>query len=190
MQPHILVMGSDKKYRWEKRRERKARSEKAFKIGPLDWVTLTLIWVMFFITLRLFFIFEVTSAPCAEMIMTLGQSSGLPPIFKLTYWISLLIAAYWLCITVHRAIKRQASWALISWHIILFLSIFFLAVANRNLTASEYIKPPDGIMVVENKWPLILMTVLTWSGPKTWRKNSCLKGSLLKYWNLINCTVL
>ena len=159
-------MGSDKKYRWEKRRDEKSRIYKSFRLDFHDWVMLTLICVMYFISLRLFFIFEVTSAPCAEMIMTMGESSGLPPIFKLTFWISLLIGVYWFCVTVQRILLRQANWTIILWHLILLLSIFFLAISNLNLTASSYVKAPDGIMVVENMTPVKNNSEITWQSPE------------------------
>jgi len=162
-------MGSDKLYRWEKRRIRKLRDEKSFHLTSLDWVMLTLISVVFFVSLRLFFLFEVTSAPCAEMILTIGAGSGLPPIFKLTYWISLLLGLFWLCVTLNRVLSRRANWALISWHSLLFISIFFLAVTNRNLTASTYVNPPDGVMVVENKTPIITVDGTDWQSPKHMR---------------------
>ncbi|WP_026942614.1 hypothetical protein [Hellea balneolensis] len=158
-------MGSDKIYRWEKRRAKRYAADKSFHLDILDWVTLILISVMFFISLRLFFIFEVTTAPCVEMILTMGQSSWWPSIFTLTYWICLFMSLFWFCVSVHRAFHRPASWALITWHAVLFISLFFLAATNRNLTASSYINPPDGVMVVESMVPEITQMGINWSTP-------------------------
>lgn len=155
-------MGSDKLYRWEKRRVKRDAADKSFHLDILDWVMLILISAIFFISLRLFFMFEATSAPCVEMILTIGQSSGLPSIFKLTYWICLLMSLFWLCVSAHRAFHKPASWALIAWHTVLFISLFFLAATNRNLTANSYINPPDGVMVVENMIPLTPKAGTTW----------------------------
>jgi len=155
-------MGSDKTYRWEKRRDKKSRHYKSFHIDILDWVMLALLFIMVFISLRLFFIFEVTSAPCAEHIITAGQSSGLPPIFEMAYAICILMGTFWLCVTIGRILAKRTHWALIAWHIIIFVSIFFLAAMNRNLTSSDYVNPPDGVMVVEQMVPVKTNQGVSW----------------------------
>lgn len=158
-------MGSDKLYRWEERRAKRDAADKSFHLDILDWVTLILISTMAFISLRLFFMFETTSSPCVEMILTMGKSSGLPSIFKLTYWICLLMILFWFCVSVHRAFHKRPNWALIAWHTLIFLSLFFLAATNRNLTASSYIIPPDGVMVVESMMPQSTETEIKWLSP-------------------------
>lgn len=155
-------MGSDKIYRWEKRREKKRSRLKSFHIDILDGVMLALLFIVFFISLRLFFIFEVIKSPCSELIFTAGQSSGLPPIFELTLSISLLMGIFWLCVTLMRILQGRKSWRLISWHIVIFIAIFFLAFMNWNLTTPSYVKPPDGIMVVENVVPKTTPTGVEW----------------------------
>ena len=155
-------MGSDKIYRWQKRREKKRSRLKSFHIDILDGVMLALLFIVFFISLRLFFIFEVIRSPCAEMIYTAGQSSGLPPIFELTFSISLLMGIFWLCVTLTRILQGRKSWGLISWHIVMFIAIFFLGFMNWNLTTPSYVKPPDGIMVVEKIFPDITPIGVEW----------------------------
>lgn len=155
-------MGSDKIYRWQKRREKRRSQLKSFHIDILDGVILALLFIVIFISLRLFFIFEVIKSPCAEMIYTAGQSSGLPPIFELTFSISLLIGVFWLCVTFMRIQQGRKSWGLISWHIVVFITIFFMSLMNWNLTTPSYVKPPDGIMVVENIVPDIKPTGIDW----------------------------
>lgn len=159
-------MGSDKLYRWEKRRAKRDAANKSFHLDILDWVMLILISAISFISLRLFFMFEIVTAPCAEMILSVGQSSGLPSIFTLTYWVCLLMSLFWLCVSAHRAFHKPASWALIAWHAVLFISLFFLTATNRTLTASSYVNPPDGVMVVENMTPRITETGIDWIAPK------------------------
>jgi len=159
-------MESDELYRWEKRREKKSRRYKSFHLDILDWVMLALICFMFFISLRVSFIFETVSAPCVEILMTAGQSSGYPPIFELAFVISLLMGGFWLCVTAGRILAKHKHWSLIAWHIIMFLSIIFLALMNWNLTSSSYVKPPDGIMVVENIVPVMSDIGVRWQSPE------------------------
>lgn len=158
-------MGRDNLYRWEKRRQKTLKTDKAFHMNLFDWVMLILVFFMLFFSIRLFFIFEVVTAPCTELILTAGQHLGYPPIFQLTFIISLLIGSFWLCVTLHRIFTRSAHWALIGWHCIMFISAAFLIIANWNLTSSSYVNPPDGIMVVENVTPNITETGVTWPTP-------------------------
>ena len=131
-----------------------------------DWVMLTLVFFMLFFSIRLFFIFEVVTAPCTELILTAGQHLAYPPIFQLTFIISLLIGLFWLCVTLHRIFTRAAHWALIVWHLIMFISVLMLVIANWNITSSSYVKPPDGVMVVENVRPNITPTGVNWLSPQ------------------------
>lgn len=141
-------MGANNRYRWERRREIKKRM-KLFSLSIFDFVILSFIFIMGFISLRLLFIFEVVKAPCAEMLMTMGQVGGNLPFFKLTYFISLLMGLFWVFVTLDRVLKGDKSWKLITWHIIIFICIFFLAIFNRSLVTQKDITPPDGTVVVE-----------------------------------------
>jgi hypothetical protein len=142
-------MGSDKIYRWDRRRLTEARREKTFNIDILDWTILALIFIMAFFSLRLFFIFQIASAPCIEHQLMMGQSSAYPPIFEMAFRISLALALFWACVTVLRIMQKRKSWALIAWHGAIFMAIFFLSMMNWNLTFSTYVNPPDGFMVIE-----------------------------------------
>ncbi len=146
-------MGTAKTYRWERRQQAKSKAWKLASLDIFDLVILILVFAMSFLSLRLFFMFDVIRAPCAEMFITFGQTGDHAPLFKLTYWISLLMGMYWICVTLGRILNRKSSWPLISWHIIMFISIFFLAVFNRSLTSSNPVIPPDGMMVVERLIP-------------------------------------
>jgi len=158
-------MGSDKLYRWGKRRERKSRGPKSFHFDILDWVMLIMVCAMIFISLRLLFIFEITSAPCAEMLLTIGSGTGYPSVFELTFSISLLIGFFWLCVTLGRLRHKPPHWALILWHSVMFVGVLLLALMNWNLTSRDYVKAPDGIMVVETIVPVISDNQVTWPKP-------------------------
>ncbi len=142
-------MGTAKTYRWERRRRKQADKQKFAFLDIYDLVILILVFAMSFISLRLLFTFEVIQAPCTEMLMTWGQVNGNWPVFKICFVISLLIGLYWLCVTLSRILAGKSGWRLISWHIVMFITIFFLALFNRAVTSGEPITPPDGTMVVE-----------------------------------------
>jgi len=158
-------MGCDKKYRWQIRRDKKSRLYKSFRLDIFDWVMMILIFTIFFLSLRLFFIFQTVSAPCVELLITLGKSSTYPSIFELTYFISLLMGLFWLCVTLGRLFAKRDHRGLIAWHIILGISIVLLAFMNWNMTSLSYVAPPDGVMVVEDVTPINTKAGISWQTP-------------------------
>ena len=141
-------MGTDKTYRWNRRRTKKSKREELL-FDVFDFIILILIFAMSFISLRLLFIFEVVHTPCVELFVTLGQVDGNIPIFTSTYYISILMGLFWGCVTLDKILQGNNSWMRIAWHSIMFSCIFFLAVANRSLVSHKDITPPDGTVVVE-----------------------------------------
>jgi len=113
-----------------------------------DVVILTFIFAISLISLRLIFILQVTSVPCAEMVMTMGQVNGNLPVFKLSYYVTLLVAVFWAIVTFHRFYLRRKNWLLIFWHVLMFSCIFLIAVFSRSLVSQKYITPPDGTIAV------------------------------------------
>ena len=143
-------MGTDKIYRWNRRQKFKSKSNRyVLFLETFDFVILILIFVVSFLSLRLLFIFGVVNTPCVEMFVTIGRVGVNPSAFTLTYFISLLMGVYWAFVTVDRILKGRKSWGFISWHAMMFMCIFLLAMFNRSLTSQDYMAPPDGTIIIE-----------------------------------------
>jgi len=155
-------MRSGRLYRWERRRQRLAKTSRFAFLDIFDLVILILVFAMSFISLRLLFTFEAIQATCAELILSWGQVNGNWPVFKICFFISLLMGVYWLCVTIGRVLSGKTNWRLIFWHVIMFIIIFFLATFNRSLVPSQSVNPPDGTLVVEYLIPEVTLQGTAW----------------------------
>lgn len=139
-------MAEREAYRWERRRRRMKRP--AFHLTVFDFVGLILLFALFFISLRLFFMFEVIRSPCAEMLATIGSGQGLPPIMTMNYILAILLGVFWICVAFNASLTPKLSAWRISWYLIILIAIIFLALFNRAYVPQTYVKPPDGTLVV------------------------------------------
>ncbi|RKQ70819.1 hypothetical protein DES40_0120 [Litorimonas taeanensis] len=134
-------------FRWERRKRLKSKVRN-LDLDSFDYLILTLVFLMSFVALRLFFIFEVVQAPCVEYLATIGSDDGLPSIFKLTHYIALLMMVFWGVVGLARFLEGKRSWHQIIWFLTLLLSILMIAVFTRALVPEKHINPPDGILNV------------------------------------------
>lgn len=113
-----------------------------------DFIGLIMLFALFFISLRLFFTFEVIRSPCAEMLATIGSGPSLPSIMTMCFGASILLGLFWVAIALNASVTRQLSAMRVTWYLIIGVAIFFLALFNRALVSQKYVKPPDGSLLV------------------------------------------
>jgi hypothetical protein len=120
----------------------------AFHLTTFDFVGLILLFALFFISLRLFFIFEVVRSPCAEMLATIGSGQGLPSVMKMNYFIAIIFGMFWVSVAINASIVSKLSMWRIAWYQIILIGIVFLGLFNRAYVPQNYVKSPDGTLVV------------------------------------------
>jgi len=156
---------SMRSYRWDKRREKKQKQQrKHFASVPVfDAVLLFLIFSLGLLFFRLLSINAITTSYCFEQIANYGATSTTPPVFKVLYYLSLILFALWgLRLIIN--IKRPASWRRFIWDAFIGLSIIIMCGLYFHLNVWSKPNPPSGTLGVgEGVWT-------TENGEPEWRK--------------------
>lgn len=145
------------------KRRRKKHKKLAWHVVPfdiLDITALTLVFVLWFFSLRLFHVFDVTTSACAELAATFGSSAGQWPVFKMLLAITILTAVYWMFVAILRIINNQFSHARIVWHFSVFIALGLIAIFTRSMVPSYNMAKPDGIMVAGTLRPHLKLSMI------------------------------
>jgi len=130
-------------YRWQKRRRKKNKT--TFHLETLDYVILILIFIMWFLTLRVFFIFQTIQAPCIEAWFGAGEAISSNP-FTILNKISLSLLGVWSLLFLSRGINKKHSVQFYIWQSLTGLMICLLFFAAYMVIPKTALTPPDGFM--------------------------------------------
>lgn len=128
----------------EKTRQRleDSRSLWAFQVLLIIFIFFTwLIWT------RIFSLFGLTTSHCVEQAATFGNFNKLPEIYTLLSHLVVLMAIFWVTITVSfwRAFRHWMTYGI---HLALLISLFFLFSEFRTMRLGEGLSP-DGTLTVQ-----------------------------------------
>lgn len=142
-------MGVEKTYRWDRRHRRNTRqnirdAKRVF--WGFEVILLILIFSIWAIGAKFVLMFAIVTSSCAEAIAAFGQSYSNLSTFDLLFWISVLMAAFWVVISFvfWKFLRRPI---IILFHLSLFFSIFLL-MASFKLVHIDNNIPPDGTLAV------------------------------------------
>jgi len=123
-------------------------------IDVLDYVLLALMGCLGLVWVRLFFIYAVVNAGCAEQIASFGYiGEGWlkgHSVWSLLYIIAVLASVF--CLTIAVTQRRGASFSIKLFRVILLVGFTLLALMFRSLVIDDP-RPPDGVVyliVTEN----------------------------------------
>jgi len=143
-------MGGERKYRWERRRERNKSRDDARRFQSFwgfEIILLILIFAFWLIEARLFMIYALVNSPCPEAMASFGSFGSFNiRAFDLMFYKTIVLGAFWLAITfAYWTTLRRSKSGL--FHLTLLGCIVFLAV-NFRLLQVEKANPPDGSLAI------------------------------------------
>jgi glucan phosphoethanolaminetransferase (alkaline phosphatase superfamily) len=146
-------MGNEKKYRWDKRRDRRRSQDRdrAFKsFWGFEIILLILIFALGLIMARIVVLYAFNVSACLEAIAAFGADrEDTRTAFDYMIWVVVLLFGFWLALSLHfwKVIRHSKS-ALV--HLALFLSICLLGAHFRMLQVGHN-NPPDGSLAIREQ---------------------------------------
>jgi len=137
-------------YRWGRRKNNTYNRRIKPQFEPLDYVLVIAIFLTWFLTLRVIFIFQTVTTPCIEAWLTTGQSPDTMSLFSVLKSISYSLLIFWGCLSITRWIARKSEPISYVWQTLTGVPILLLVFAHYMMTPSLALNPPDGVMRVHS----------------------------------------